>query len=137
MKQVLCFIVNFAMIFIGSLVAPEYIYVKDWKTAILVAVVMIISQVVISLVGIVVAAISVSIGNNTWNRAVMVIAIIMLVIVLIAMTVGSSLASIVIADKLIDGFAINGAGAYAVLTILTTIFASTTTIRVKSNDYNC
>lgn len=134
MKQILCFIVNFAIIFVGGLVAPEYIYVEDWKAAMLVAVVMIISQVVISLIGIIVAAIATSIGNNTWNRAVLLIAIITLVVVLIAMTVGASLASLAIADKLIEGFAINGAGAYAVLTILTTILTSTTTIRINNND---
>lgn len=115
MKNFLYFIADFAIIFIGSLVFPDYIVLNNWKDAVIATliwwgIVAICNLISLAFIGI---------ASIKTNISTIVIALVLT----ISLGLASSFIGLLVATHIVEGFAINGFWTWIIVVVLSTLFS--------------
>lgn len=113
-KQIVNLIILFLMLFVGNMIAPDYIVTSDLKTTIVATVMCFIGTDILQWLSLVIIVPLWTSGIKRNDRLIMIIAFIFTV------TANSIafIAMLSITTHYIEGFAINGVITYAVITVL-------------------
>lgn len=134
MANILNLLINFAIIFFGNMIAPEYIVINSWKDAALAALIIFMAQlignVLINLI-LIPSLVAIEVSSSSLSVVMGIISIILVIV----LSIGIDIASVILADKILDGFTITTTLAYIIVIILTSVLSvSNNSAKVKASD---
>ena len=137
MKKILNLLVIFGVIYLGSLIVPEYIMVDDWKSAAMASVLIFITQTVGSMIiNFIAALLLIAILKCCFGSTVTVVTIIIVIIASICNAV-ISFGSILLIDMYLDSFTLSSKVVCIIVAALISMFTiteSSSTLKNKKDN---
>lgn len=115
MKNFISFIADFAILFVGHLIFPQYIVLNNWKDAVLATLIWWGITIIISLV----AGIVVSTASAFDSITMMIIGLIVLIVSIMI----SSFIGLLCATLILDNFELHGFWTWIIIIILSALFS--------------
>lgn len=136
MNNILVLLINFAVIYFGNMLAPEHVIINSWKDAALAALLIFLIQLIgIAIINLILVPLIAGAGVASYRNAITFM--ILSIIIAIIGSVGVSVGAVILADKILDNFAITSTTAYIIVIILISVLSasdSSTKVSNKSNN---
>lgn len=122
MLQITDLLINFAIIFFGNLIAPNYIIINSWKDAVLAALFIWFIQIIgFGLTSLILALCKIRININTSFKNIRRISIFAICFSVIGL-ISISIIAVILAEKWLNGFNIISIPAHIIVIILISLF---------------
>lgn len=119
MSKTISILATFAIIFIGSMIFPQFIACDSWKTALLAAIIMVIAELIIGLLtfGLVFASSAMAAVKNT------LVPIVIAFVIALIVGIGGTYLALLAAEHFVTGFSISGIIPRIIISIIIGSFA--------------
>lgn len=119
MKQIINFIITFIILYLGNLIAPDYIVSDSWKTLLLATAIIFVAELIAELIVFVIAIITTILDSKFVSEALIII----VYAIVFAIALLSSAIALKVAVNVVPNFAINGIWTYIIVAVLMTFLS--------------